>query len=68
MYYVCSYAASIGGELTGGSVINSMIKIRKGIPYYPKIAHRLSESVLGDVFEYATDIQELARIVAIPFT
>lgn len=49
MYYVCSYAASIGGELTGGSVINSMIKIRKGIPYYPKIAHRLSESVLGDV-------------------
>lgn len=49
MYYVCSYAASIGRELTGGSVINSMIKIRKGIPYYPKIAHRLSESVLGDV-------------------
>lgn len=32
MYYVCSYAASIGRELTGDSVINSMIKIRKVFP------------------------------------
>lgn len=33
MYYVRSYAASIGVKLTGDSAINSMIKIRKGIPY-----------------------------------
>lgn len=50
MYYVCSYDASIGVKLTGDSAINSMIKIRIGIPYYPKAAYRLSESVLEGVF------------------
>lgn len=46
----CSYAASIGVKLTGDSAINSMIKIRKGIPCYPKAAYRLFESVLEGVF------------------
>lgn len=50
MYYVCSYAASIGVKLTGDSVISSMIRIRKGIPCYPKAACKLSESVLEGVF------------------
>ncbi len=50
MYYVRSYAASIGVKLTGDSAINSMIKIRRGIPYYPKAACKLSESVLEGVF------------------
>ncbi len=50
MYYVCNYAASIGVKLTGDSAINSMTKIRKGIPYYPKAAYRLSDSVLEGVF------------------
>lgn len=56
MYYVCSYAASIGVKLTGDSVINSMIKIRKGIPYYPKAACKLSESVLEEDTNRPVDI------------
>ncbi|MCW9640028.1 hypothetical protein ORM05_06330 [Klebsiella michiganensis] len=56
MYYVRSYAASIGRELTGGSVINPMIKIRKGIPHYPKAACKLSESVLEEDTNRPVDI------------
>ena len=56
MYDVCSYAASIGRELTGGTVINPMIKIRKGIPHYPKAACKLSESVLEEDTNRPVDI------------
>lgn len=52
----CSYAASIGRELTGGTVINPMIKIRKGIPHYPKAACKLSESVLEEDTNRPVDI------------